>query len=101
VRAALAEIAADEARHAELAWKTVAWAVGAGGEEARAAVARALFGALAGSRRTPAARRGATGPTPMERHGRLETATAASIAASAMAELVAPAAWALFGGERA
>src|SRR6202042_477762 len=33
VRAALAEIAADEARHAELAWRTVAWAVQTGGIE--------------------------------------------------------------------
>jgi len=98
VRAALAQIAADEARHAELAWKTVAWAVEAGGKEVRAAVARTLFEALAGSRRareTPHP----TSPTSMERHGRLDTASVASIAASAMAEIVAPAAWELFGGE--
>jgi hypothetical protein len=99
VRAALAEIAADEARHAELAWKTVAWAVDAGGKEVRAAVARVLFEALAGSHRTRHAGRGMTSPTKMERHGRLDTATAASVAADAMAEIVAPATWALFGGE--
>jgi hypothetical protein len=38
VREALAMIAADEARHAELAWRIVAWAVEAGGERVRAAV---------------------------------------------------------------
>src|SRR5262249_8650748 len=42
VRAALAIIAEDEARHAELAWRAVAWAVRAGGERVRAAVAQAL-----------------------------------------------------------
>src|SRR5262249_55284357 len=46
VRAALARIAADEARHAELAWRTVAWAVRAGGSEVRAAVAEVLLRAL-------------------------------------------------------
>jgi hypothetical protein len=34
-RRALERIAADEARHAELAWKFVAWALEQGGEEAR------------------------------------------------------------------
>jgi hypothetical protein len=43
VRAALAQIAADEAHHAELAWKTVAWAVRTGGDEVRAAVEEALL----------------------------------------------------------
>ena len=35
VRHALERIAADETRHAELAWKFVAWALERGGEEAR------------------------------------------------------------------
>jgi hypothetical protein len=42
VRAALAIIAEDEARHAELAWRTVAWAIAEGGEPVREAVAREL-----------------------------------------------------------
>jgi hypothetical protein len=41
-RAALAAIAEDEARHAELAWRMLAWALRAGGDEAR----RALEGDL-------------------------------------------------------
>ncbi len=38
VRAALATIARDEVRHAELAWQTVAWALAAGGADVRAAL---------------------------------------------------------------
>ena len=41
VRAALHTIIRDETRHAELAWQTLAWALAAGGDEARAAVAEA------------------------------------------------------------
>jgi hypothetical protein len=39
VKRALETIAEDESRHAELAWRTVAWAMERGGEEVRAAVA--------------------------------------------------------------
>ena len=35
VRAVLETVAADEMRHAELAWRTVAWAIAAGGEAVR------------------------------------------------------------------
>jgi hypothetical protein len=41
VRAALARIVGDEARHAELAWDVLAWALEVGGPEVRAAVAAA------------------------------------------------------------
>ncbi len=41
VRTALERIAADEARHAELAWKFVAWAIGTGGVRIARAVAAA------------------------------------------------------------
>lgn len=44
VAAALARIAEDEARHAVLAYRTLAWAVSAGGDAARAAIARELEG---------------------------------------------------------
>jgi hypothetical protein len=47
VRGALATIAEDEARHAELAWRFVAWAIGAGGEPVRRAVLAAFDSALA------------------------------------------------------
>jgi hypothetical protein len=42
VQRVLAEIAEDEARHAELAWSTVAWALRTGGTEVRAAVQAAF-----------------------------------------------------------
>ncbi|MGH7330298.1 MAG: ferritin-like domain-containing protein, partial [Polyangiaceae bacterium] len=38
----LARIAADEERHAELAWRTVAWAVRAGGDDVKRAIAESL-----------------------------------------------------------
>jgi hypothetical protein len=46
VREALAVIAADEARHAELAYRFVAWAIETGGESVRLAVAGAFVAAL-------------------------------------------------------
>ncbi len=98
VRAALAVIAADEARHAELSWRTVAWAVRAGGGEVRAAVERALAEALDRGRHAPAreANTDASAAT-MAAHGRLDPATAARVAESALADVVAPAARALLG----
>jgi hypothetical protein len=42
VKRVLAMIAEDEARHAELAWRTVSWALASGGMEMRGAVERAL-----------------------------------------------------------
>jgi hypothetical protein len=96
VRAALSRIAADEARHAELAWRTVAWAVSRGGAEVRAAVRRALLGVLgrvpaqAASER-PAGERRAV----MEAHGCLDGAAVAEAVAAAMTEVVAPAVRAL------
>jgi hypothetical protein len=96
VRAALAEIVADEARHAELAWATVTWAARAGGAEVRAAIARALFDALAGGRGAPSP--GAAAPGALEAHGRLDAATVARVAAGAMTDVVGPAARALCCG---
>jgi hypothetical protein len=94
VRAALAQIAEDEARHAELAWRTVAWAVREGGGEVRAAVERAFRESLGGSV-APAV--GAASSASLEAHGRLDAATLARIAAVGKAEIVAPSAAALLG----
>jgi len=46
IQAAWCIIAADEARHAELAWSFVRWAIGTGGEPVRAAVSEAFERAL-------------------------------------------------------
>ncbi len=100
VRAALARIAADEARHAELAWRTVAWAVKVGGSEVRAAVEDALRGALAVDDRSVAP---AAWPclAVMEAHGRLDAATVARVVVGAMADVVAPAARTLLARDAA
>ncbi len=47
VRANLETIAADEARHAELSWRFVRWALDQGGEPVRAALRQAFLSALA------------------------------------------------------
>jgi hypothetical protein len=100
VRAALEEIAADEARHAELAWRTVAWAMREGGSEVRDAVERALGDALAAG--ATAVGGGCVGPE-LSAHGRLGSAAMRTAAAGALSEVVAPAAAALLraGGANA
>lgn len=95
VQSALAIIAADEARHAELAWRSVAWAIRAGGERVRAAVAEVF----AGIERAAVEERGsggesdsAHGAAGLAAHGRLGDAARAEAAARAIAEIVRPAA---------
>jgi hypothetical protein len=95
VRAALARIAADEARHAELAWKTVAWAVRTGGSEVGAAVERVLVAAMAGG---SLAEVGGAGSARLEAHGLLDGATRARVVAAALTDVVRPAARALLAG---
>ncbi|WP_437290850.1 ferritin-like domain-containing protein [Sorangium sp. So ce406] len=94
VRSALSIIAADEARHAELAWRTVAWAIGAGGEGVRAAV-EAVFAGLERADAWEIADGGeddrAEGAA-LASHGRFGAAARAEAAARAVAEVVRPAA---------
>ena len=97
VVAALTQIAADEARHAELAWQTVAWALRAGGSDVHAAVSRALCEATAMGSGGRAPDLHATPRRAMEAHGRLDAAATAKARASAIAEIVAPAARTLLG----
>jgi hypothetical protein len=89
VRAALEVIAADEARHAELAWRTVAWLLGCGGETVREAVLDELARASA-SLSIPT-----DGPD-APAHGRLSGADARATTARALAEVVEPCARAFF-----
>jgi hypothetical protein len=90
VRRALETIAADEARHAELAWRTVAWALEVGGAEVRSACKRAFAEALSQEPDLTAAP-----PTHLEAHGRLDAVTLRAVARSAMSEVVARCAEAL------
>lgn len=89
-RSLLERIAEDEARHAELAWTFVAWAIATGGETVRAAVARAIDESFA---RPPNAFDAALAPVDAEvarAHGLLDASTARETVARALRQIVAP-----------
>ncbi|MDC3958704.1 ferritin-like domain-containing protein [Polyangium jinanense] len=88
----LAGIAADEARHAELAWRTVAWAIRVGGERVRAAVEEVFVGLGQGAVLDAG---GAEDPR-LAAHGRLAGAALSEATARALEEVVGPAAGVLF-----
>ncbi|AKV04429.1 Plectin 1 [Labilithrix luteola] len=88
VRAALATIAEDEARHAELAWHFVAWAVRAGGHAVCEAVAEAFRASSPSA--PPVIFAG-----DLTAHGRLDSAQLDAAAARALDEIVRPCARAL------
>jgi len=94
VREVLATIARDETRHAELAWRTVAWALGAGDARVRAAASAAFASACAGAR-------GAEREDDLLHHGVVSNATRASIRRAALDELILPCARALLDDARA
>ncbi|WP_437730592.1 ferritin-like domain-containing protein [Sorangium sp. So ce1335] len=90
VRKVLATIADDEARHAELAWRFVAWALQTGGDAVRRAVSAAFEAGLAAP--PPAA--AAAGDAPagaLAAHGRPDGAVLADAWRRAIAEVVTPA----------
>lgn len=97
VLAALAVIAAEEEQHAALAWRTVAWAVRAGGEQVRAAVAE-VFAEVARTG-VPVPARVAAGPhaARMVEHGVPDAALARRVLDRALGEVVLPAAAVLVG----
>jgi hypothetical protein len=89
--AGLHAIAEDEARHAELSWSLLRWAVEAGGTRVRAEVARTFESALAqlATSAMPAAE-----PS-LRAYGRLNAGEVATVTARALAEVLAPCARAL------
>jgi hypothetical protein len=96
VRRVLAGIAEDEARHAELAWRFVAWALGQGGADVREAVARAFAVAQ------PVAREEDERAAPIavaiwRAHGRLAPGELARVLERGYREIIAPCAGALLG----
>ncbi len=97
VRDALSIVAADEARHAELAWRTVAWAVAFGGPEVRRAVRAAFDEALA----TPPSPESIPGDltAALAAHGRLDGAALRRAFERGIAEVIRPAVQALVGDE--
>lgn len=88
VRSVLAVIAEDEARHAELAWRTVAWAVREGGAPVRAAVEAVFAGLGRGDARAPEGAHDAR----LAAHGRLSGKALSEVAARAIDDVVRPAA---------
>jgi hypothetical protein len=103
VRTVLERIAADEERHAELAFRTVAWAVRTGGAE----VARRALAALESLRAEIAGGSAASGAghrsdePDLSAHGALGEAARLSIRQRALAEVVLPCAEALLSSLRA
>lgn len=89
VRSALEEIAEDEARHAELGWRIVAWAVKTGGDPVRDALARRVATLRAPSQDDA--------PTGLEQHGRLSARARSAIAQQCIEEVVGPCVEALLG----
>ncbi|MRG92483.1 hypothetical protein [Polyangium spumosum] len=90
VKAALVSIAEDEATHAELAWRTLAWALEMGGAE----VARALEAAFARATLPEAEDLAAPGADPdkLTAHGCLPALEKRDLMRRAMADVVQPAA---------
>ena len=86
VKAALTEIAADEARHAELAWRTVAWALGAGDPALRSAIEEAFATATATAPSAPCA--DGVDWTVLRAHGQLDAAESRAVVESALRDVV-------------
>lgn len=98
VRAALERIARDEADHAELAWRFVAWAVAGGGTPVAAAARAALHDEIAGLATTPIAEdEPAPARAALHRFGRLTPGERRAVRSRALAAIVAPCAARLFG----
>jgi hypothetical protein len=91
VRRVLAILFADETRHAELAWRTVAWAVRAGGEPVRRRVAAAFASAL--SAPFPAADPEAD--SALAAHGVLDAGTTRAVHVRTLRAVIGPCARAL------
>jgi hypothetical protein len=90
VRRALSAIAADEERHAALAWKFTRWAVLKGGSEVHDAVVRAIERAIAGTLAMEIRRYDDVDLEAWHRHGRVTCAEARALAAQAIAAVVRP-----------
>ena len=86
VREILERIAEDEERHAELAWRTVAWALAAGGH----AVVGAVRDAARSLRDEPDAGPGVAAGPDLSAHGALGEAERRAIRARAIAEVALP-----------
>ena len=91
IRDALRTIAADEASHAELAWRFLRWAIDRGGDATREAATRAFQEAQRGIG-LPAGAPVGTDVAAWRAHGRLGAAEARAVAVEVMEQIVLPAA---------
>jgi hypothetical protein len=91
VRRALARIAEDEEAHAALAWRFVAWAIAAGGDDVRLAVARAFEAGTCRLRAERAPRDGEPiADAILHRFGRLTADETDEVTRAALADVIAP-----------
>ena len=97
VRDALSRIATEEARHAELAWSFVGWAITSGGEDIRDAAGRAFETALATTPQSWDPSLHGVAPATLRAHGLLDEKAAREVALRAFADVIAPCAAALTG----
>ncbi len=85
-------------RHAELAWRAVAWAIREGGEPVTRAVRAAFAEALAAPPSVPNSHGGDDADLP--RHGRLGANILAAVFARGIAEVIEPAVQGLLASSR-
>jgi hypothetical protein len=97
VRESLLSTVEDETRHAELAWRVVAWAVRSGGERVRRIAERTFAGFDPPP--APAIDLSEVDRAAFAAHGRLEPDEARRVALLAISEVVRPCAAALLGRE--
>jgi hypothetical protein len=97
VRRLLSQIARDELRHAELAWRCVRWAIDQGGTPVADAVARAFAEAEVSSRSRSFVDPPGVDAETWRDHGRLSASDAARLVAEGWRGIVEPCARALAG----
>jgi hypothetical protein len=96
VRCVLEVLAEDEARHAELAWRVVTWALEQGDEGARRAVAEVFSNAARHLPSSPAL--AGIAPEAAAAHGRLDADASRKAMVRALAQVILPCAGALLEG---
>jgi hypothetical protein len=97
-RAALSMIAEDEARHAELAWRFVGWAIQTGGPAVREAAAKALREIARAMPSFVDPSLTSLSPRVVREHGLLDEASAREVVAAACRDVIAPCAAFLLEG---
>jgi hypothetical protein len=94
----LRRVAADEARHAELAWRFARWAVVHGDAHVHRAIADAVEGAIAATLGMQIVRYSSVDLDALHAHGRLTCEESRAVAKQAIEDVVRPSLHALFDG---